>query len=150
MVSRISSPSADAGQTWTHENGALDQVVVLAVWIEPEPLPLLLEGPQVCRLGECAGLARLLLLLLAFAFLAFLPAFVGEPPEFGLSTLLGFFGCLFGDLTFLFLFCEFGLLLRRVGRGALEQIGKLEENLGQHDHGGATLAPMERYPSSHS
>ena len=102
-------------------------MVVLAVWVEPEPLPLLFESPQVCRLGECAGLAGLLLLLLAFAFLAFLPAFVGEPPEFGLSALLCFFGCLFGELAFLFLFREFGLLLRRVGRGALEQIGKLEE-----------------------
>lgn len=100
-------------------------MVVLAVWIEPEPLPLLFESPQVCRLGKWAGLARLLLFLLAFTFLAFLPAFVGEPAEFGLSSLLGFFGCLFRDLTFLFLFREFGLLLRRIGRSALEQIGKL-------------------------
>jgi hypothetical protein len=119
------SRAAEAGQTCTHQSGALDQVVVFAVRIEPEPLSFLLESPQVCRLGECTGLARLLLLLLAFAFLAFLPALVGEPPEFCLSALLGFFGCLFGDLTLLFLFREFGLLLRRVGRRTLEQIGKL-------------------------
>lgn len=90
-------------------------MVVLAVRIETESFPFLLERPGIMRLGNCAALPSCFLSLFAFAFLAFLATVVREAAQFGLPALLGFFRDPLRLCPFSLLLCVFGLLLGGVG-----------------------------------
>lgn len=101
-------------------------MVVLAVRIEPESFPFLLERPGIMRLRDCAALPSCFLPLFAFAFLPFLAAVVREAAQFSLPALLGLFRGFLGFCPFSFLLCVFGLLLGGIGRSLFEQSGELQ------------------------
>ena len=107
---------------------ARQQVVLLAVRVEPALLALLLERVQVGRLGHLLReglLARRLLLLLALALLALPPPLLERPLGLGLLARLGRLCRLLGLGALLLDAGVLGLLARRVQLGALDEVVEL-------------------------